>query len=87
MPTFLLAGLLMATVLHSLASVSFPRVDYLLATLRVVLFGGFTANSVRSLPTSVTSMQRSLIDSIPLDIRKVMKDLHLEPDITPYASC
>nr|VWO97371.1 SPI-1 type III secretion system export apparatus protein SpaS (Secretory protein (Associated with virulence)) (Virulence-associated secretory protein) [Ganoderma boninense] len=87
MSKYLLAGLLMATILHTLASVSFPRADYLLATLRVLLFGAFTANHAHPIPTSVTATQRSLVDAIPLDIRTAMKDLYLEPEITTYATC
>ncbi|KAI1785655.1 hypothetical protein LXA43DRAFT_855457, partial [Ganoderma leucocontextum] len=87
---FILAGLLMATVLHSLASVSMPQATYMLATLRAVLFGAFTLSY--AIPTTSTSSQlnalhKDLLKRIPLDIRTVIDILQLDPDITQYACC
>ncbi|TFK79941.1 hypothetical protein K466DRAFT_504743, partial [Polyporus arcularius HHB13444] len=89
LPPFILAGLLMATIFHSIASLSFPQAAYLLATLRVVLFGALTVNVVGRTATrsSLTPAQAALIQDIPLDIRTVMDRLGIEPDVKEYACC
>ncbi|KAI1783120.1 hypothetical protein LXA43DRAFT_904206, partial [Ganoderma leucocontextum] len=87
---FILAALLMATILHSLASVSFPQTTYLLSTLRAVLFGALTVSCVVDPSTTTPQLSfehQQLLNHIPLDIRSVMKLLHLEPDLLTYASC
>ncbi|RPD57898.1 hypothetical protein L226DRAFT_444588, partial [Lentinus tigrinus ALCF2SS1-7] len=86
---FIVAALLMVTICHSIASLSFPQVEYVLATLRVVLFGALTFSLVDRTVTrsSLTPEQAALLQSIPLDIRTVIDMLGVEPDVTRYACC
>ncbi|KAI9069599.1 hypothetical protein FKP32DRAFT_1541804, partial [Trametes sanguinea] len=87
---FLLAGLLMVTVLHTLSAVAFPAAQYVLATLKVVVFGAFTIRNLASSstrPPTLTADQQSLLQSMPLDLRTVLEALELVPDIDSYACC
>lgn len=79
----------MVTIFHSLASLSFPQVEYLLATLRVVLFGAFTVGFVGHTVTrgNLTLEQAAMLRDIPLDIRSVMNQLGVVPEVTEYACC
>ena len=84
MPAFLLAGLLMVTVLHTLSDIARPDAAYALSTLKVVIFGAFTfctASNVMSPP------QHDLLREVPSDIRTVLTRFSIEPNITRYASC
>ncbi|KAI9057623.1 hypothetical protein FKP32DRAFT_1583402, partial [Trametes sanguinea] len=90
MPPFLLAALLMVAILHTLSAVAFPAAQYILATLKVVVFGAFTMRSVGSssgLAPSLTSEQQSILQSMPRDLRTVLDALELIPDIVSYACC
>ncbi|KAI9069151.1 hypothetical protein FKP32DRAFT_1536368, partial [Trametes sanguinea] len=86
---FLMAGLVMVTVLHTLAGVSFPAVQYILATLKVVLFGAFTMNTTMSGSRAqlLSAEQLAALRAMPLDLRTVLDHLDLTPDITTYACC
>lgn len=85
MPTFILAGLLMVTLLHTLSAVAFVQADFILSTLRVFLFGLFTVSAGVS---KLTSMQTQLLNKIPLDVRTAMKRLGAQVnDIIEYAVC
>ncbi|KAL7279763.1 hypothetical protein ACG7TL_006170 [Trametes sanguinea] len=92
MPPFLLAALLMVAILHTLSAVAFPAAQYLLATLKVVIFGAFTmSNAARSRSSSaeagLTPEQQSILQSMPLDLRTVLEGLEAIPDIVSYACC
>lgn len=81
----------MVTVLHTLSGVSFSASQYVLATLRAIIFGAMTVN--RALPTSSNSgsdpadWARDFAKRIPLDLRTAIDVLGLEPDIVSYACC
>ncbi|KAH9854786.1 hypothetical protein C2E23DRAFT_698484, partial [Lenzites betulinus] len=83
---FLVAGLIMVSVLHALANVSRPYASFALAAIRVVILGTIltTPGTTRY---NMTSEQRSLLERVPRDIRTVIRHLELEPDFTTYAAC
>ncbi len=85
MPHFLLAGLLMVTLLHTLSAVAFVQAQFIFSTLRVFIFGLLTLSTGVS---RLTSSQRSLLDKIPLDARTALKKLGAQVnDIIQYAVC
>ncbi len=85
MPTFILAGLLMVTLLHTLSAVAFVQAEFILSTLRVFLFGLFTVSTSVS---KLTATQSSLLNQVPLDARTAMKKLGVYVnDIIEYAVC
>ncbi|KAI0360932.1 hypothetical protein OH77DRAFT_1365392, partial [Trametes cingulata] len=85
---WLLAGLMMSAVLHALAAASRPHLRYVLATLQAMVYGLFMySNRTSGGPATLNPTQSSLFSSIPSDVRTVLADLRLEPDIVRFASC
>ncbi|KAL7284233.1 hypothetical protein ACG7TL_001515 [Trametes sanguinea] len=83
---WLLAGLVMSAVLHSLAAVSRPDLTYVLATIQAIIYGAFMyCNGASS--TTLDADQAGMLAAIPSDVRTVLGRLGLEPDIVRYASC
>ncbi|KAI0364054.1 hypothetical protein BV20DRAFT_907829, partial [Pilatotrama ljubarskyi] len=83
---FVLAALIMTTVLHAIHSVSRLDSNFVLATLRVVLFGTFIfCNRGRRPP--ITPAQRKVLRSLPKDVRTALQRLHIDPEIVRYACC
>ncbi|PIL31020.1 hypothetical protein GSI_05714 [Ganoderma sinense ZZ0214-1] len=87
MQPFILAGLIMASILHSLAAASRLCSDYILATLQVVIFGAFVWSNTQTGQAVLTPGQEELLTKVPDDMRTVFKDLELEPDLVRYACC
>ncbi len=85
-PQFLVAALFMVSVLHTLAGVSRTHTQLILATVQVVIFGAMTYHHPIA-QSLLSKAQKSLIRKVPLDIRKALKTLALEPEITVYATC
>lgn len=83
----MLAALIMASILHSLAATSRLFSDYILATLQVVIFGVIVWCNTQSGQLGMTPGQRDLLNKVPDDIRNVLSLLELEPDIVQYACC
>ncbi|CDO75322.1 hypothetical protein BN946_scf184517.g5 [Trametes cinnabarina] len=87
---FLMAGLVMVTVLHTFAGVSFPAAQYVLATVKVLLLGAFTLEMF-DLPGSPTPLlspaQQAALRGVPLDLRTVLDLLQVNPNIVSYACC
>ncbi|PIL35041.1 hypothetical protein GSI_02828 [Ganoderma sinense ZZ0214-1] len=83
-PTFLLAGLLMVTVLHTLSDVARPEAAYALCALKAVIFGLFVWSNTTNM---LFPSQQALVDDTPVDIRTVLARLGVEPQITRYAAC
>ncbi|CDO72139.1 hypothetical protein BN946_scf184962.g82 [Trametes cinnabarina] len=85
---WLLAALIMASVLHALAAVSRADLQFVLKTLEVVVYGAFAyCNASSGSASSLTAAQSLLLGEIPSDIRTVLSRLDLEPPILEYASC
>ncbi|KAI0644125.1 hypothetical protein C8Q79DRAFT_914175, partial [Trametes meyenii] len=84
MQPFLVAALIMVSVLHSLAHVAYPYTKLVLMTMKVVIFGALTMGNSR---LALSTEHRNFLKQIPSDVRTVMKFLALEPDITLYATC
>ncbi|TFK89654.1 hypothetical protein K466DRAFT_468811, partial [Polyporus arcularius HHB13444] len=82
---FILALMIMASVLHAIAATSRPYTGYILVTAQVLLHGAFMFCNTTT--RRLTPDQAAIIDSIPDDIRGVLKTLGLEPDIEHYACC
>ncbi|KAJ3554676.1 hypothetical protein NM688_g2988 [Phlebia brevispora] len=83
---FLLVALLLAIVLHALATISRLQISYVLATIKVIIYGAFAYNSTPS-ANSLTPAQLNLLNAIPIDIRTALKNLDIEPEYTLYACC
>lgn len=81
---FILAALLMVTLLHTVSSVAFVQADFMLSTLRILLFGTLTWSTGA---TVLASNQQDLLDKIPRDARTAISKLKLNVDITEYAVC
>ncbi len=88
---FIIAALIMTTILHALAATSRMHCGYILATLQAVLYGAFVWCNTRSTsstaPGTLTPDQAALLSHIPDDVRGAIKDLGLEPDIVRHACC
>ncbi|KAI8969511.1 hypothetical protein BD414DRAFT_428473, partial [Trametes punicea] len=85
---WLLAGLVMSAVLHSLVAVSRPDLTYVLTTLQAMIYGAFMyCNGASGTSKKLSAHQADLLAAIPSDIRTVLGRLGLEPDIIRYASC
>ncbi|KAI0363915.1 hypothetical protein BV20DRAFT_957318, partial [Pilatotrama ljubarskyi] len=92
-PCILLA-LLMVSALHTLSGLNSDAANLVLGIIRVVLTGAFIASNNphgkrRERPQlgSLTDEQRSILESVPRDIRTVLSRLEVEPDIIRYATC
>ena len=83
-PTFILAALLMVTLLHTLSAVAFVQAEFILNTLRIVIFGVFTWSTGSSM---LKREEQALLDQVPMDIRTVFARLALNPDIVEFAAC
>ncbi|KAI0735939.1 hypothetical protein C8Q76DRAFT_568477, partial [Earliella scabrosa] len=83
---FILVALFLVSVLHTLAGVSRPYTNLILATLQVVLFGTMTWQNPLA-QKMLSASQDALLRSIPLDIRTALSTLRLEPKVTIYATC
>lgn len=83
---FILASLLLVTVLHTLASVSRLYTQLILATLRVLLFGALMLGNPPA-PNILSAVQEALLSRIPLDVRTVLSKLQLEPTFITYTTC
>ena len=86
---FVVAALIMTTLLHAVASVSRPYSNFVLATIRVLLHGAFAyCNRVSSQSSStLTAHQRNILRTVPKDVRTALKALGVAPDIVHYACC
>ncbi|PIL33820.1 hypothetical protein GSI_04445 [Ganoderma sinense ZZ0214-1] len=86
---FVLAGLLMAVVLHSLAATARIPAQYVLQVLKVVLHGAFMFcnSSFGRAVTSLTPEQDDILRRLPADITTVIEKLGLEPDFVRFACC
>ncbi|KAI0752994.1 hypothetical protein C8Q80DRAFT_1097463, partial [Daedaleopsis nitida] len=88
LPSFILACLIVAIVLHALAEAAHSDVAFLLTGLKAILYGAFMwSNGTLRLPTALTDAQIDMVNAIPSDIRTVLSHLDLEPTITRYAVC
>ncbi|KAI0712363.1 hypothetical protein C8Q76DRAFT_578020, partial [Earliella scabrosa] len=85
MEPFITLALITSVIMHTLASVSHPKVGFLLSSMKAILFGAFIWCNAPS--RSVDAAQRLLLRCIPRDIRTALHALHLEPDIRHYACC
>ncbi|KAI0370446.1 hypothetical protein BV20DRAFT_944213, partial [Pilatotrama ljubarskyi] len=86
-PPFILCALMVVSILHTVAAVSRPYVALVLATVKVVMFGAFTAGNTRLGEAALTAAQAALIRDVPIDVRTAVSKLHLEPNIIKYACC
>ncbi|KAI1789833.1 hypothetical protein LXA43DRAFT_891990, partial [Ganoderma leucocontextum] len=84
LPTWLLAGLLMVTVLHTLSNIARPDAAYALSALKVVIFGVFSWSSAMNI---LSVPQQDLLGEVPADIRTVFTRLGVEADIIHHAAC
>ncbi|KAI0710498.1 hypothetical protein C8Q76DRAFT_576339, partial [Earliella scabrosa] len=85
---FVLAALIMTTILHSIAAVSRSRCQYILRTLEVVLYGAFVwCNTQSGNGSELTIAQDDLVNSLPEDVRTALSHLGLEPEFLRYACC
>ena len=82
MEPFIVALLMMASVLHAMVGVSRLIVSYMLTTFQVVVLGGMFATQ-----KSATLLQSTLMDAIPKDVWTALKFLGLVPDIVTYVCC
>ncbi|KAJ3016340.1 hypothetical protein NUW54_g823 [Trametes sanguinea] len=88
MQPWLLAGMLMASVLHSLAAVSRTDLQFVLSALQAMLYGAFVYCNVGARSSSpLTAEQALLLDQLPSDVRTVLSRLGLEPPIIRHATC
>ena len=76
----------MTTMLHAIASVSRPYANFILATIRVVLFGALVFCNSSTRPT-LTDAQRDLLRTVPKDVRTALKTLNVTPEYVRYACC
>ncbi|RDX51278.1 hypothetical protein OH76DRAFT_1347075, partial [Lentinus brumalis] len=86
-PSFIVAALVTVTILHSVAAVSRPYGHFILATLRVVLFGAFAYQTNPIARYVLTAAQALLLKAIPIDVRAAMRLLRVQADIVQYATC
>ncbi|KAI1788016.1 hypothetical protein LXA43DRAFT_895304, partial [Ganoderma leucocontextum] len=85
---FILAALFMVTILHSVASLARPYTQFILQTLRVVLFGALTYETNSTAQAVLSATRDTLLGHVPVDIRTILSSLHLEPTgIVEYAMC
>lgn len=79
----------MATVLHSMAATARLPVQYVLQVIQVVLHGAFLYcnSSLGGGPSNLTPKQKTILKSIPDDIKTVIDDLELAPDLIRFACC
>ncbi|KAH9846513.1 hypothetical protein C2E23DRAFT_743882, partial [Lenzites betulinus] len=83
---FVVAALIMTTILHAVHSVNRADSNYVLSTIRVLLFGAFMfCNKGRR--ASLTAVQQGVLNTIPKDVRTALKRLNVSPDIIRYACC
>ncbi|KAI0655865.1 hypothetical protein C8Q70DRAFT_922769, partial [Cubamyces menziesii] len=83
---FILAALIMTTILHTVHAVTRADSNYLLATIRAVLFGVFMfCNKGRR--SSLSSAQEAILQSVPKDVRTALKRLNIDPEIVRHACC
>ncbi|KAI0653767.1 hypothetical protein C8Q70DRAFT_876659, partial [Cubamyces menziesii] len=83
---FVLAGFIMTCMLHAIHAVNHLDSHYILATLRVVLFGAFMFCN-QSRRSSLSPAQQAVMQSIPTDVRTALKKLGINPEIVHYACC
>ncbi|KAI0366441.1 hypothetical protein BV20DRAFT_916843, partial [Pilatotrama ljubarskyi] len=81
----ILLTLLIVSALHALSGLNSDAANLILGVIRVVLTGAFIASNNAASPP--TSPQRSMVGSVPRDIRTVLSRLDLEPDFIRYATC
>ncbi|KAI0715878.1 hypothetical protein C8T65DRAFT_522164, partial [Cerioporus squamosus] len=85
---FILAAMIMTTVLHSLTATSRTQSSYVLTTIQAVLFGAFAwCNTHLPHAPRLTPGQSDLLNKIPDDVREAIKSLGLEPDFIRRACC
>ncbi|KAI0696208.1 hypothetical protein C8T65DRAFT_545061, partial [Cerioporus squamosus] len=85
---FILATLLLVTVMHALAEAAQVDVAFVLTGVKAILFGAFMwLNSSLGRRPSLTDAQNDMLKAIPSDIRAILKKLDLEPAIIRYAVC
>ncbi len=87
MPHFTVAALLMVTILHSIASVSRPYAHFILATIRVIIFGALSWQTNNTIKALVGGTLATFLAMIPLDVRTALSKLQAEPDTVNYATC
>ncbi|TFK78578.1 hypothetical protein K466DRAFT_466594, partial [Polyporus arcularius HHB13444] len=88
MEHWLLAALLLVTIIHAIAEASRVDVAFVLAGIKAVLYGAFVLSNLSSgSPGSLTALQSDMLKSIPADIRTALKTLKLEPPIIRHAVC
>ena len=78
----------MTVVLHALAGTARERVQYVLATIEVLLYGSFAFSRSSGDTSLQTDADHALVlKHIPRDIRSAISTLGLEPDVVVYACC
>ncbi|KAH9938783.1 uncharacterized protein BXZ73DRAFT_4528, partial [Epithele typhae] len=81
---FIAAALVMATILHAIASVSQTQMTFILAVVRVVLSGALMFPGSAN---TLTPEQEELVKTVPTDVRAAFKLLNIGPDYVRYACC
>ncbi|KAI9057530.1 hypothetical protein FKP32DRAFT_1545113, partial [Trametes sanguinea] len=85
---WLLAGLFMTSVLHTLAAVSRTDLHFVLSALQAMIYGAFIyCNVAAGSPPVLTAAQALLLNDMPSDIRTVLSKLDLEPPMIRFATC
>ncbi|TFK79921.1 hypothetical protein K466DRAFT_472481, partial [Polyporus arcularius HHB13444] len=88
MQPFIVALLLVVAVSHTLVEAAQIDITFLLAGIKAILCGALLWSNVSlGMAPSLTDAQSELLHSLPADIRSVIKNLQLEPDIIRYAVC
>lgn len=78
----------MVTILHSVASLARPYLQFILHTLRVLLFGALTCETSSTAKAALSGAQETLLGHIPFDVHTILLSLHLEPTgIIKYTMC
>lgn len=80
---FLLATLMMASIIHCLGSANRLEANYVLITIRAVIYSAWGFLHAGRLTTA----QSALLKQIPDDVRAALQFLNVEPEYTLYACC
>ncbi|OJT15383.1 hypothetical protein TRAPUB_8050 [Trametes pubescens] len=83
---FVLAALIMVTILHAVHGVNRVDSHYILTTIRVLLFGALAYCGMAG-GTAPTEAQVILLKTVPKDVRTALKRLNIDPEIIRFACC